>query len=257
MRPVKAIILEDFDVSNQDLERAVFYQQKHGGKLELILLNMGVLSEEEIASLYSKQFDLPLFDEDEINENLLVSLTNAEQSFLLERGWFILSKSPDMWDLVTNDPLNIEVNNYLSRHNIEFSLKIATEAQLQTLASKVQPLDDEFEGLNSLEEEKLKELASEAPTVNYLNSLMARALKNGASDMHIEPAQSRYRVRLRIDGVLHEIEKVPQVLQMPIITRLKILSGMDIAEKRRPQDGKIETRIANKEIDIRVSSLPL
>jgi general secretion pathway protein E len=75
--------------------------------------------------------------------------------------------------------------------------------------------------------------------------------------MHLEPIQGRYRVRYRIDGVLHEVERLAPKMQMPIVTRLKILSGMDIAEKRRPQDGKIEMKIANQELDIRVSALPL
>ncbi|WP_462152155.1 GspE/PulE family protein [Pseudoalteromonas xiamenensis] len=257
MKNVKSIIEEYFEVSSGDFDRAQFYQQKHGGKLELILLNMGVLSEEQLAQLYALQFDLDLFDEDTSSGYEIVPLHDIAQKFLVERNWFLLSKSETHWILTTSEPLNLEVNNFLAEHNIEFSLTIATEAQIQALSAKITPLSDEFEGLNSLEEEKLKELASEAPTVNYLNSLMARALKSGSSDMHIEPTLGRYRVRLRIDGVLHEIEKVPQALQMPIITRLKILSGMDIAEKRRPQDGKIETRIANKEIDIRVSALPL
>ena len=107
------------------------------------------------------------------------------------------------------------------------------------------------------EEERLRELATEAPTVNLLNSLITRALRQGASDMHLEPYQGRYRARFRIDGVLHEAEMLAPRMQLPIVTRIKILSGMDIAEKRRPQDGKIELKIANQELDIRVSALPL
>ena len=78
-----------------------------------------------------------------------------------------------------------------------------------------------------------------------------------ASDMHVEPVGDRCRVRYRIDGVLHDIDFIPDRLQLPIISRLKILSGMDISEKRRPQDGKIEMRVANISLDIRVSALPV
>jgi len=116
--------------------------------------------------------------------------------------------------------------------------------------------DNEQEFLGD-EEERLRELATEAPTVNLLNSLITRALRQGASDMHLEPYNGRYRARFRVDGVLHEAELISPRMQLPIITRLKILAGMDIAEKRRPQDGKIEMKIANQELDIRVSALPI
>ena len=103
----------------------------------------------------------------------------------------------------------------------------------------------------------MRELASEAPTVNLLNSLIAKALRRNASDMHIEPHSGRARVRFRIDGVLHEVDSIPSAMVLPVITRLKILAAMDIAERRRPQDGKIELRIGGEEVDIRVSALPL
>jgi general secretion pathway protein E len=112
-------------------------------------------------------------------------------------------------------------------------------------------------GLNSVEEGRLRELASEAPTVNLLNTLLARALRQGASDMHLEPQGGPARVRYRIDGVLHEIDTIPTAMVLPVITRLKILAGMDIGERRRPQDGKIEFRIAGEDIDIRASVLPV
>jgi general secretion pathway protein E len=111
--------------------------------------------------------------------------------------------------------------------------------------------------LSSSEETRLRELAAEAPIVSLLNSLITRALREGASDMHIEPMENKCRVRFRVDGVLHAEEYIPSAMELPLITRIKILSGMDIAEKRRPQDGKIELKIAQQELDIRVSALPL
>lgn len=145
------------------------------------------------------------------------------------------------------------------KKNINAELFIATESDIQSLLSQyeqhtVEEDNSEFIGD---EDDRLRELATEAPTVNLLNSLISRALRQGASDMHLEPYQGRYRVRYRVDGVLHEVERLAPKMQLPIVTRLKILSGMDIAEKRRPQDGKIEMKISNQEIDIRVSALPL
>ena len=111
--------------------------------------------------------------------------------------------------------------------------------------------------MSETEEGRLRELASEAPTVNLLNRLISRALKMRASDIHIEPSERSVLVRYRIDGVLQDAETVPLRLQLPLVSRVKILAGMDIAERRRPQDGKIELRISNTDLDIRVSALPL
>ena len=112
--------------------------------------------------------------------------------------------------------------------------------------------------LSETEEGRLRELASEAPTVNLLNRLISRVfLKMRASDIHIEPSERSVLVRYRIDGVLQDAETVPLRLQLPLVSRVKILAGMDIAERRRPQDGKIELRISNTDLDIRVSALPL
>jgi general secretion pathway protein E len=137
---------------------------------------------------------------------------------------------------------------------------IATESDLQTFFFAIQATDESLsdnEELTGDEEARLRELALEAPTVNLLNTLITKALARGASDMHLEPHLGKFRVRYRIDGVLHEVDALAAKMKLPITTRLKILSGMDIAEKRRPQDGKIEMRIANQELDIRVSALPL
>jgi general secretion pathway protein E len=136
---------------------------------------------------------------------------------------------------------------------------VATEAELQFLLSRFEQNVEQtdYSIVDSDEDEKLRELAAEAPTVNLLNSLITRALRQHASDMHLEPFEGRYRARFRVDGVLHEAETLAPRMQLPIVTRLKILAGMDIAEHRRPQDGKIEMKIANQELDVRVSSLPL
>ena len=144
-------------------------------------------------------------------------------------------------------------------HALRPALRLLSPDDFDTLNTRLgrEKGDAKLDGLSLLEEDKLRELASEAPTVNLLNSLIAKALRRNASDMHIEPQGGRARVRFRIDGVLHEIESIPSAMVLPVITRLKILAAMDIAERRRPQDGKIELRIGGEEVDIRVSALPL
>ncbi len=104
--------------------------------------------------------------------------------------------------------------------------------------------------------ERLKDLASEAPVIRLVNQLIARAVETHASDIHLEPFPDRLRVRYRYDGVLHEVEPPPARLQAAIISRIKIMARLDIAERRLPQDGRIKLTVRGHEIDFRVSTIP-
>lgn len=253
------LLVQEFLVSPEDLTRAENYQQKYGGRLEQILVNMGSLPDDQVASLYSQYLQLPLVN---INDWLDLSTPNIDEDtlkFLIEHQWVPLQQQEQHWVLACRFPLELSINEWLSQNTIEAEILIASESDIQALTAKFSQLETADDNLEIVgdEEARLRELATEAPTVNLLNSLISRALRQGASDMHLEPYNGRYRARFRVDGVLHEAETLAPRMQLPIVTRLKILSGMDIAEKRRPQDGKIEMKIANQELDIRVSALPL
>ena len=258
------IALHELGVDNNDIQKARNYQSKFGGMLEKLLVNMGSLSEDLLPDLYSKVLDAPLFEPDTYAQWHLPD--NAKSvfniRFLLDNGWLPLEFKDTSTPVIflTKQPISHAVSQYLAMLHCEASLVIAHSADFDRFVMNIdqdapQELDDN--NLTELEEDRLRELASEAPTVNLLNSLITRALKQKASDMHVEPVDGRYRVRFRVDGVLHDIETIPKRLELALVSRLKILSGMDIAEKRRPQDGKIEMRIANVPLDIRVSMLPL
>lgn len=254
------ILIDSFSISLTDIEKAKSYQKRYSGRIEQILVNMGSLTEDDLCPYYSKLLSYPVFNEDdwqswtvpEIDISVLIELKNLDCALLLAKE--------NHWAVATKDPLSLDLIEFLNNSGNDIDIQVATDTQLQRFffeiqnASNTTELSDELTGD---EEAKLRELASEAPTVNLLNSLITKALARGSSDMHLEPYQGRFRVRYRVDGVLHEVESLAPKMQLPIITRLKILSGMDIAEKRRPQDGKIEMRIANQELDIRVSALPL
>jgi len=253
------LLIQEFLVSSDDLSRAENFQKKYGGRLEQILVNMGSLPDDQIASLYSKYLSLPLLDLSHWLDRELPKVEEQDLHFLIEHHWILLEKNDSSWVFACCFPLDLSVNEWLSRNDIQAELFLASEADIQALTTKFDYLKSNNDDLELVgdEEAKLRELATEAPTVNLLNSLISRALRQGASDMHLEPYNGRYRARFRVDGVLHEAEMLAPRMQLPIVTRLKILSGMDIAEKRRPQDGKIEMKIANQELDIRVSALPL
>jgi general secretion pathway protein E len=253
------LLVEQFQITVQDLSKAESYQKRFGGRLEQILVNMGSLPDDQIAKLYSDYLQLPLLQLEQFLDIEVPQVDDDALALLLANHWVPLVVDENNWQFACRFPLDLTVNEWLSQQDIQPTVFLANESDIQALAAKFEQnnSNDEEHELVGDEEERLRELASEAPTVNLLNSLITRALRQGASDMHLEPYQGRYRARFRVDGVLHEAEMLAPRMQLPIVTRLKILSGMDIAEKRRPQDGKIEMKIANQELDIRVSALPL
>jgi general secretion pathway protein E len=252
------ILKNEYRVSSQDIEQAEKYQSRIGGRIEQILVNLGSLPTEQLPNLYSTFFSIPMVKVSDWLDSELPELTTQSKNILLNNRWVPLQVSGNKWVFACAYPLEPEVNQWLSQEEIEFELFIAMDSDIQILSQRFSSQSvDNFNTFDSDDEDRLIELATETPTVNLLNSLIIRALRQGASDMHLEPYEGSYRARFRVDGVLHEAERISPKMQLPIVTRLKILSGMDIAEKRRPQDGKIEMKIASEELDIRVSALPL
>ncbi|WP_206484702.1 GspE/PulE family protein [Thalassotalea sp. G2M2-11] len=256
---LETLLVEEFQVLAEDLSKAKNYQQKYGGRLEQILVNMGSLPDDQLPDVYSRFLNLPLLDIADWEHIQATDFEESDVKFLIENQWVPLRKDQSTWSFACRYPLELNINEWLIRQDRKPIVYIASESELQMLIAKFETFNSEEEDTQLLgdEEARLRELATEAPTVNLLNSLITRALRQGASDMHLEPFNGRYRARFRVDGVLHEVETLAPRMQLPIVTRLKILSGMDIAEKRRPQDGKIQMKIANQELDIRVSALPL
>jgi general secretion pathway protein E len=262
MVDMKTLLCEQFGVNDVDFDKAIAYQNKYSGRIERILVNMGALAEDKLHFVYQQFLDLPLFDDAGIEanaENVQQAITNDEHMWLKDKGWLVVDVQDNEWSFVTIDPLDMSVNEWLSDKDIEPQIFVTTNSAFEKLSViLIEYSEDLFSSdLTSVEEAKLRELAAEAPIVSLLNALFTRALRDNASDMHIEPVDNKCRVRFRVDGVLHAEEYIPGAMELPIVTRIKILSGMDIAEKRRPQDGKIELKIAQQELDVRVSALPL
>lgn len=253
---IDKLLCEEFQVSDSDILKAKEFQEKHGGRLENILVNIGGLDEDLLTDFYSKFVGLDIIPVDYVfpTEEDILNLPEVKYR-LAELSWFLLSPTK----VACVDPLNFEASQLMDALSDHYSILLIRKSQLDHLSDGyfVEKKDEQSKNLTELEEDKLRELASEAPVVNLFNSLISKGLKSKASDMHIEPVNGRLRVRFRVDGVLHSEEYIPASLQLAIITRLKILSGMDIAEKRRPQDGKIELKILQEDLDIRVSVLPL
>ena len=261
------LLVKMHGVKQGDIDRALNFQQQYGGKLGSILVNMGILDEDTLVQALSCQLNLKRLCEDDLEEvcdwQTAATEMPVDMEFFISRKSFPLRKQDGNWLFASVDPLNLEINSCCAECGIDPCFLICTETQFRELSIKLKqqnPIRDYVLGLsdlNSNDVEKLRELASEAPIVNLLNSFIARAIGRGASDLHFEPYKSMYRVRFRIDGLLHDVDFLPREMELAVVSRVKVLAGLDIAEKRKPQDGKISMRVASREVDIRVSTLPL
>ncbi|MBF0226984.1 MAG: Flp pilus assembly complex ATPase component TadA [Desulfobacterales bacterium] len=261
------ILIKKYDINPVDIDKGLQFQQNYGGLIGAILINMGVISEDTLVSALSEQLNLKTI-KDYAKEDIDFNFNDQEQGlnigFLTDRSWLPIKINNKKIIFASRNPLDYEINQYLGNVNIPWEVFIVTESQFRELegefsltrsSKNVDKID--ISDFLDTEIDKLKELASEAPVVNLVNSLIARSVSAGASDLHFEPYKNMTRVRFRIDGILHDIDFLPMHMHLPISSRIKILSGMDIAERRRPQDGQISMKVASKDIDIRVSTLPL
>ena len=257
------ILKDRFGLKEEDLNKASEIQKDLGGHIGQILVQIGVITENQQIEAFSQHLNLPLFTgEWAKDEDLVTYLSNRlDYDFLIRNNFLPLKIDHENKTLyaVTNDPLSYLVSDYvvkMLRYNVQLSL--ATEQTIKELSrGYLVEQGKDFVSLAIGEDaEKLKEMAFEAPVIKFLNSLLSRAVELRASDIHIESSEKRYRVRFRIDGILHDMEFLEETFYLATVSRVKLLSGLDIAEKRLPQDGKFSTRIASAFLDIRVSTIP-
>lgn len=261
------ILVRKYGVDPVDIEKALQFQAKFEGMLGSILINMGIIAEETLVSALSDQLNLKTFKDININEvdfSQPLPFENVNITFLLQRRWLPLNEENGTVFFAAANPLDYEVTQYLSGLGMDWDTYLVTESQFRELESEYSLAQEtnemgypDISDMLDTEIDKLRELASEAPIVNLVNTFIARAVSRGASDLHFEPYKNMYRVRFRIDGILHDIDFLPLKMQLPVASRIKILSGMDIAERRKPQDGQISMKVSSKDLDIRVSTLPL
>ncbi|MBL4902436.1 Flp pilus assembly complex ATPase component TadA [Desulfocapsa sp. AH-315-G09] len=248
--------------TQQDIKQALDIQQKVGGRLGSILLNVGAVTEEQLLVALSTQLSVPLYRKN--SNNLKPYLpTGITRDFFVSFKMCLCRQSDDGLQLVTTDPLAQELiaRVELTCHT-SLSILLASESEIDQLLAELIEGSNSDNTLQSStlefgdELDKLKELASEAPVIKLVNRIISKAVETRASDIHFESFRYKPRVRFRTDGLLKTVEQIPSSLQVSVIARLKLISGMNIAESRLPQDGRISLRVAGKEIDIRASSVP-
>ena len=223
---------------------------------------------EDITFILSQEFNIPLISLQDlrIEKDVLALLS---QDILRKYNVFPISKIGSQLELVISDPMNMDAVDDISHLlNMSIDLRIASPDEVKKAIDDhfgVNAYGDMFDGEDLVGTTSSDTIATgneegtseeEAPIIRYVHKLITEAVKRRASDIHLEPLEKRFRVRYRIDGVLIEVENPPKRLQPSIISRLKLMANISIAEKRVTQDGRIQINYNNKEIDLRVSSLP-
>jgi len=282
-------LLKDNLITPQQLKEALDYQRLNGGRLASTLVKLGILSDEEVTAVLSRQYgvssvNLDLFEVDPAAISLVPRETAERYSVLP------LSRVGATLTLAMVDPTNVfAVDDIKFMTGLSVEPVVVSEGALQAAVGKYYGTSRELELARVMEDlvaetsqkpdygedfdqfeleedseeidlENLERMAEDAPVVKLVNVILVDALRRGASDIHIEPYEKEFRVRFRIDGILYHIMTPPMKMRDAMTSRLKILARLDIAEKRLPQDGRIKLRVKldgrSRELDFRVSSLP-
>jgi type IV pilus assembly protein PilB len=284
------LLLREKRVTPAQLQEAVNHQRANGGRLGASLIQLGILTDEDITSILSRQYGVPAIDLRQFDlDPTVVRLIPAETA--AKYNVIPVSKAGTTLTLAMIDPTNVfamddikfmtglhvepvvasenAVREAIARYyaksangQVQVS-KTAADLASKALEEMGMSADEEIEVLAEAEEidtASLERQSGEAPIIRLVNALMLSAIQKGASDIHIEPYEKEMRIRFRIDGVLHPVMAPALKYRDPIASRVKIMSRLDIAEKRLPQDGRVKARFNDRgqlrEIDFRVSCLP-
>ena len=257
------ILIERKLITAEDLERALELQKERGDKIGKTLVDMGFIAMRDVLAALAEQWDVPLVS---IEGPPAVSPETEALSprFLRQFRCLPLSREDHTVTLAMADPLDVET---IAQVRLCTGLKVNS-----VLAAEQEILDaiDRYYGDSARAEhemegdaaemsedlEHLRDMASEAPVIRLVNAIIAQAVEKRASDIHFEPFEKEFRVRYRIDGVLYAQEAPPREMKAAVISRVKLMAKLNIAERRLPQDGRIKIKTLGREVDLRVSTLP-
>ena len=259
-------------VTAGDVDQAVSAQSEIGGYIGETLIKIGAVSEDDLVLVLAEQMGVSLLSQEEVPD-ATHQITDAAKMLALTPRWLNAQNSV-LWTATEDDrtlvvaslhPLRPELRETLESAMAAASpdirpervtYRLATRIQLEQLQSAMGIDDPVDQGGDDVSMQRLKEMAQEAPVIDFVNRLFEASLKRNASDIHIEPYEHAFEVRLRVDGILSTLATHPRGKFNAIASRIKLLSGMDIAEQRLPQDGSQSVRLGGENLDLRVSSLP-
>lgn len=271
-------ILVDAELLTENqLSRALDDQKRTGLRLGQFLIQQGMVREDQLIALLSKQLRIEKYSPDKYPSNPdlagLIPLDVVQKNKVVP-----LKKRVNLLTVAMSDPMDINALDTVEFvTNVEVEPVVCSEREINQLINltygmqsglieelekmedvqfdvETEPSDDM--NMEALQVSSLQNLAEEPPVIRLVNSIVAQAVREGASDIHISPEARTVQLRFRIDGKLNEVPSPPKSLILPIISRIKILANMDIAVSRTPQDGRFTVKLDNKEVNVRVSSIP-
>jgi type IV pilus assembly protein PilB len=259
------LLLERGLVSAEQLDDARAEQGRSGRPLGRVLLERQALSETDLAQVVAEAAGLEYVDLDEYpldpTATALISDAMARRYTALPVTW-----EEDVLVVAMADPSNVvAIDDIRSITRADVRVVVSTPACITSAIDRSHRVDADVEetaslALDSTEEDEdlaqLREVTEDAPIVRLVNLLIRQAVQDRASDIHVEPAERDVRVRYRVDGVLHDVMRTPKRVQNGLISRLKIMADLDIAERRVPQDGRVSVQLAGRQVDLRVATLP-
>ncbi|MDM7994307.1 MAG: type II secretion system ATPase GspE [Acidobacteriota bacterium] len=264
------VFLERGLIDEEELRTALNLQAESREKIGKLLVDLGYVSERDCLAVVSEHLGIPSISASEyppvpVVDNLLTF------RFMKQCKFVPIALESNVLTLAMTDPLDTATLDSV-RQSTGYSLKTVLGAESEimdilekfygsaasTLGRIIEGIDEgNIENLDEIEDiEQLKDLASEAPVIRLVNLLISKAIESRASDIHIEPFEKDLKVRYRIDGILHDVESPPKKLKAALISRVKIMAKLNIAERRLPQDGRIKLKVLGKDIDLRVSTIP-
>ena len=270
-RRLGELLLAAGTITQEDLERGLALQKTQKGRLGEVLIANGIITEDQLIEALQIQLGIEYVDLTKIN--IPTELASAVPKNIAKQHSVVpVRQVKDELYLAMSDPLNFyaieEVRKAVRRKVVPVLARAAAVERaimvlygnegaaraIEEMRRDHQPTDANTG--DAFVSNQIDDGISNAPTIRLVNSLLERAITERSSDIHVEPHEGSLQVRMRIDGVMRDILTVPGDLQSSVISRIKIMSGMDIAERRIPQDGRFNVRLKQKDIDLRVSTLP-
>ena len=259
-------LIERGKIDAAGLDRAWRWHSENDQNLSTIITTLGLVSERDMAEVLAEFLDLSLATAKDYPDEVASDCPLSER-FLKETKILPLGETPDAIELAMADPMDERARRLVElKARKPAVVRVAVPSEIEeaidrlygdgrsSLDEIVESLGDD--GLVDDDAERLKDLASEAPVIRLVNLIISKSVEARASDVHIEPFENRLRVRYRIDGVLRSVDSPPSRLRFAVISRIKIMAKLNIAERRLPQDGRIKLVVRGKEVDLRVSCLP-
>ncbi len=247
-----------------DLDKALELQRERGDRIGRILIDLGFVAPRDVWSTLAEQLEIELIPADRFPE-IAPEVDGILPRTMRQFHFLPIAQEGDVLWVAMADPLDFETISTIRRFSgCDVQTALAAETDIldaidRYYGAEEKKSDDDFafaDGDDAAAIEHLRDMASEAPVIRYVNAMIARALDTRSSDIHVEPFEKEFRIRFRIDGVLIEQEPPPRELRAAITSRLKLMARLNIAERRLPQDGRIKIKVMGHEVDLRVSTLP-